>query len=193
LAKLTIDQFIRKLGQQQKNVQRVLLTALNRTTVILKRQVIKTHFSNVNSPGPRAVRKQSGKLQRSIRISQAVPENRGVTANMTIGTVYAKVHVARNKRGKTRITARRGKLAIPTRFARNASGVPIAPPRDPRWKPTHIVNNIIFGQAGGKSVPLFVLKKSVVVPQRISIAQDIVKPAQRIFKQQILREIKKIL
>ena len=194
MAKLTVEQFINKLGRQRRITQDILIDAVNRTTRILRRRVIDTHFNNSpRSPGARSVSKQSGRLQKSIVFSRAKPEGRlGVSADMRIGTKYATTHVARNRRGKKRITGK-GKLAIPTDFARNASGVPIAPPLDPRWKPTRIVNNIIFGQLGGREVPLFTLTKSVVVPQRISIARDIVKPGEDILKQQILRETKKIL
>jgi hypothetical protein len=112
---------------------------------------------------------------------------------MSIGTQYASTHVAQNRRRKQRIRGRRGKLAIPTDFARSASGVPVAPPRDPRWAPTKVVQNIIFGQLGGQEVPLFVLKDSVVVPQRISIVRDIIRPGEDILKEQIARETKNIL
>jgi len=166
--------------------------AVDRTTRILRRQIIAKHFTS--GPSPKSVKKQSGKLQKSIRFSKAKASGKlGVTADFTIGTKYATTHVARKNRGKKRITAKRGMLAIPTDFARNASGVPIAPPRDPRWAPTSIVNNIIFGQLGGSRVPLFVLKKSVVVPQRVSLFRDIIKPGEAILKQQILAETKKIL
>jgi hypothetical protein len=193
LAKITIERFIRKLGRQRKITEDVLRMAIDRTTRILRRKIIEQHFSNTSAPGARSVRKQSGKLQKSIRFSKAVPDGKGFSSTMTIGTKYASTHVAQNRRGKKRITGKKGLLAIPTRFARNAAGVPIAPPRDSRWKPTHIAGNIIFGQLGSQEVPLFVLKKSVVVPQRISIARDILKPGEEILKQQILRETKKIL
>ena len=193
MAKITIEQFIRKLGRQKSIVQDVLMKAMNRTTSILRRQVIEKHFNNTVASGARSVRKQSGKLQRSITVSKAFPIATGVEATMMIGTQYATTHVARGQPGKKRITGKRGFLAIPTRFARNAAGVPTAPPRDPRWAPTFIANNIIFGQLGTRQVPLFVLKKSVLVPQRVSVSRDIVQPGQNIFKQQILREIHKIL
>ena len=193
MAKITIDQFIRKLNNQKGITQDILTTAMNRTTRILRRLIVERHFNNTAGPGPRAVRRQSGKLQKSIRFSKAVPFSEGVASTMTIGTKYATTHVARHRRGKVRITAKRGFLAIPTRFARNAAGVPIAPPLDPRWAPTHIVKNIIFGQLGSSEVPLFVLKKSVLVPQRISIARDIIKPGEEILKQQILKETDRIL
>ncbi len=193
MAKITLDRFIRKLGRQKSITQDILLDAMNRTTRILRRKVIEKHFNNTSAPGARSVRKQSGKLQKSIRFSKAVPVGKGVAANLTIGTEYATTHVALIRRRKKRIRPKKGRfLAIPTRFARAASGVPIAPPLDPRWKPTSIVNGVIFGHVGTQRLPLFVLKTSVLVPQRISVARDIIKPGEEILKQQILRETKKL-
>ncbi|MHA2265757.1 MAG: hypothetical protein ACXAEN_25475 [Candidatus Thorarchaeota archaeon] len=158
----------------------------------MRKQIITKHFTR--GPAPKSVKKQSGKLQKSIRFSRAKPEgNLGATADLTIGTKYATTHIARKNRGKTRITAKRGKLAIPMAAARDSRGVPIAPPLDPRWAPTKIVENIIWGQVGGATEPLFVLKKSVVVPQRISLFRDIIRPGEVILKQQISAETKKIL
>ena len=192
MAKLTVEQFINKLGRQRRITQDLLMKAIDRTTRILRRQVIAKHFTN--GPSPKSVQKRSGKLQKSIRFSKAQPVgNLGAVASFTIGTKYATTHVARKNRGKKRITARGGALAIPTDFARNAAGVPIAPPLDPRWAPTSIVNGIIFGQLGGSRVPLFTLRKSVVVPQRVSLFRDIIKPGEAILKQQIQAETKKIL
>lgn len=194
MARLTVEQFIRKLGRQKRVTQEILTTAINRTTRILRKRVVEKHFSNnPRSPGSRSVSSNSGKLQKSIRFSKAQPVSGGSAANMTIGTKYATTHVALNRRRKKRITAKRGMLAIPTDFARTARGVPIAPPLDPRWAPTKIVKNVIFGHVGSQVVPLFVLKKSVVVPQRISVARDIVKPGEDILKEQIRRETDKIL
>jgi hypothetical protein len=189
---LTIEQFINKLGRQRRITQDILMKAVDRTTRILRKQVVTKHFTT--GPRPKSVKKQSGKLQKSIRFSKSKPVGRlGVTADFTIGTRYATTHVARRNRGKTRITGKRGLLAIPTDFARTPAGVPIAPPRDPRWAPTAVIGNIIFGRLGSSKVPLFVLKKSVVVPQRVSVFRDIIKPGEAILKQQIQLETKKIL
>tara|TARA_R110000772_G_scaffold267971_1_gene393525 strand:- start:3751 stop:4257 length:507 start_codon:yes stop_codon:yes gene_type:complete len=167
---------------------------MDRTTRILRKQVIQKNFNNTAAPGPRAVRKQSGKLQKSIRFSKARPRGKGVEADFTIGAKYATTHVGLKQRRKKRITAKGGgALAIPTDFARDARGVPIAPPLDARWKPTWIINDMIFGQLGGQAVPLFTLRKSVVVPQRISVLKDILTPGQEILRQQILAETDKIL
>ncbi len=194
MAKITIERFIRKLGRQRRITQDILLDAMNRTTRILRRKVVEKHFSNTTAPGLRSVRTQSGKLKKSIRISKAFAVGQGVAADLTIGTKYATTHVARQRRRKKTIRPKKGRyLAIPTGFARNAAGVPIAPPLDPRWAPTKIVKNIIFGQAGGQEVPLFVLKTSVVVLQRISILRDIIAPGEEILKNEILKETKKLL
>lgn len=192
MAKFTPEGFAKELERRGEKLTDVLIKAMNRTTVILRKQVINKHFSNVNRPTARAVRKQSGSLQKAIVFSRAKSEGGIVSASLQIKSRYGAVHVARDVKGTTRIQGRPF-LAIPTRFARNAAGVPIAPPRDPRWKPTHIANGIIFGNFHGVQVPLFTLKRSVVVPQRVSMQTDVIVPGKRIYIQQLSQEIKKVL
>lgn len=192
MARLTIEQYLRKLGRQRKITSDALRTAIDRTTRLLRKRVIAKHFTK--GPAPKSVAKRSGKLQKSIRFSRAKPVGQGFQADFTIGTQYATTHVARKNRGKVRITPKKRKfLAIPTDFARTPAGVPIAPPRDPRWAPTQVIGNVIFGHLGSSKVPLFVLKKSVTVPQRVSVLRDIIQPGEAILKQQIQIETKKIL
>lgn len=183
---------MKELQRKGKTLDDLMIKAMDRTTRILRRKVIEKHFSNTTAPSARAVRKQSGKLQRSITFSRAISVGGKVSANLRIGTKYGGIHVAKNKRTKTTISGRPF-LAIPTRFARDARGVPLAPPLDPRWKPTRIVNGIIFGQLGGSSVPLFTLRRSVEVPQRVSMERDVIKPGKQILIQQLSVEIKKVL
>ncbi len=192
MAKFTPVGFAKELERRGKKLDDVLIKAMNRTTVILRKQVIKKHFSNVSKPTARAVRKQSGSLQKSIVFSRAKSVGGIVSANLQIKSPYGGVHVARDVKGKTRIQGRPF-LAIPTRFARNAAGVPIAPPLDARWKPTRIANGIIFGSLGGVQVPLFTLRRSVIVPQRVSMQTDVIVPGKRIYIQQLSQEIKKVL
>jgi hypothetical protein len=121
-------------------------------------------------------------------------------ATFSISAPYAGVHIG--KRGtKTRITGKRGNLAIPTRFARNASGVPHGiGPRDSRFEikfvaKTRTGSKVMFGTVKGKKgvLPLFTLKKSVIVPTRVDVQGDIVKPAERIYKQQVQLGLRRAL
>ena len=78
-------------------------------------------------------------------------------------------------------------LAIPLAAAKTAAGVPRGRPLDGIWGPTFIAQGVIFGFSGGtkgtqsvKPIPLFALKRSVVVPRRVDPKKhllDWVKPA----------------
>jgi hypothetical protein len=192
LGKFTIEGFQKELTRKGRKLDDILIKALNRTTIILRKQVIRQHFNEQTRPTATAVRKQSGKLQKAIVFSRAKVVGGIVSADLKINRIYGGIHVAKGVKSTTTITGR-PVLAIPTRFARNAAGVPIAPPRDARWKPTHIAKGIIFGNLGGKQVPLFTLRRSVVIPQRVSMEQDVIVPGKRIYIQQLSQEIKTVL
>ena len=167
----------------------LLVNAMDRTLVATKARVIAKHLS-AKRTGKRSVRTQSGKLKSSIITTKAVRgPNSTVVATFTISSKYAKVHIGKHG-AVTRISARRNNLAIPTKFARSPSGVPLGSgPRDPRFnmKFTAITrkgSKVMFGtKSGGKKIlPLFTLRQSVIVPTRVDITQDIVRPAQALYK-----------
>jgi len=196
LAKFTPKQEARRMQNRLKKLNTLLLTAMNRTLPKVKKLVLSQHMNASPRATRTAVRKQSGKLRKSVTFTPAVRGVGGAVAVSTfrISAPYAGVHIG--KRGaKTRITARRGNLAIPTKFARYASGVPIGTgPRDPRFNikfvaKTRTGSKVMFGTMKGKSgvLPLFTLKRSVVVPTRIDTRKDIVRPAQAIYNR-IVRE-----
>ena len=181
-----------------KRVDKLKLTALNATLILLKRKVISQHLSGPT--GPTSVRRQSGTLKKSIQTTKATLK-RGrfgggsrAVAIFRFNTEYAGVHIG--KRGKrTKIRPKRGQfLAIPTKFARAASGKPLGGPRDPRWGRTFVAHDIIWGTRAGtkRPRPLFVLRDSVIVPQRVDIKQDIVKPGQKIYRQKIEAGLRRI-
>ena len=189
------------LERRMGRLKSLLVNAMDRTLVMTKQRVIERHLSAKRKKAARAVRKQSGNLQRSITTTKATRgANTTAVATFTISSKYAKVHIG--KRGaRTRITARGNNLAIPTKFARAASGEPLGiGPRDPRYniKFTAITrkgSKVMFGTRGGsdKILPLFTLRKSVVVPVRVDINQDIVRPAQALYKRLVKAGIGKAL
>ena len=99
------------------------------------------------------------------------------------------------------MSGKSGNLAIPTKFARLASGEPLGTgPRDPRYdiKFTAITrkgSKVMFGTRSGskKILPLFTLIKSVIVPTRVDINKDIVKPAQAMYKRLVTAGLGKAL
>lgn len=177
-----------------------MLDAMNQTVVITKKNLIVKHL-NEKRTKPNAVRKQSGRLQKSILTTKAT-RGRGTTAvaTFTINSPYAGVHIG--KRGaRTRITGRKGNLAIPTRFARRATGEPSGVgPRDPRFNIKYVAKTrkgtkVMFGTAAGSKnvVPLFTLVKSVVVPTRVDTQKDIVRPAESTYKRLVRQGLRKAL
>lgn len=195
MARVTPLQMVRKLQARRKRLQQLMVTALNKTLPLLKQRLIKTNLSAKPTATSHSIRRQSGKLQKSVTFSKATPAKGFSVATFTISASYAKVHIGNKFTGRTVIRPRGKFLAIPTRFARKKSGEPIAGPRDPRWGRTFVANDIIFGTLGkNKSVkPLFTLRTSVVVPQRVSVKRDIVKPAQQIYEQKIREGLPKAL
>jgi hypothetical protein len=179
----------------------LMVNAMDRTLTATKQRVITKHLSAKRKKAKRSVRKQSGKLQRSILTTKATQgKNFTAVASFTISSQYAKVHIG--KRGTvTRISSRGPHLAIPTKFARLPSGEPLgAGPRDPRYdiKFTAITrkgSKVMFGTRSGskKVVPLFTLRKSVVVPTRVDINKDIVQPAQAMYKRLVRQGIGRAL
>ncbi|MBM4286900.1 MAG: hypothetical protein FJ135_01910 [Deltaproteobacteria bacterium] len=118
--------------------------------------------------------RRSGTLARSTRPLKVRVEGSKVVGGLAFGAEYAKVHIGPS--GSTFTIRPRNKqfLAIPLPAARTAAGVPRGGPLDQIWGPTFISKGVIYGFSGGtrgsqndKPIPLFVLKRSVVVPRRV--------------------------
>lgn len=182
-----------------KKINRLKVSALNATLILLKRLVITKHLSGPT--GSSSVRRQSGKLKKSITTTKAVLQ-RGrfgggtkAVAIFRFNSEYAGIHIGKRGR-RTKIRPVRAQfLAIPTKFARSSSGRPLGPPRDPRWGRTFVAHDIIWGTRAGtkKPRPLFVLRDSVIVPQRIDVKKDIVKPGRAIYRRKIEEGLQRIL
>jgi hypothetical protein len=197
--KRTPKQEARLLKTRKKRILKLQVTALDATLKILKRKVINEHLKGPT--GAKTIRRQSGELIKSIQLGKARLE-RGrflggsrAVAIFRFNSKYAGIHIG--KRGtRTKIRPKRAQfLAIPTKFARARNGRPLGPPRDPRWGRTFVAHDIIWGtRAGTKSPrPLFVLRDSVIVPRRVDVKKDIVKPGQAIYKRKIEEGLARIL
>lgn len=186
------QQEARILRRRIREVQKLRLSALSLTLKELRKHVIDRHLSGPTTPT--SVRKQSGKLSRSIRLSKPSVSAGQAVATFTFTDPKAKVHIGKRGR-KTRIKPVRSQfLAIPTRYARRKSGEPFGGTSDPRWGSTYVFQNTIFGTKGRgrKTLPLFTLREQVVVPQRVDINIDIVKPGELIYKRHIEAGLKKV-
>jgi hypothetical protein len=137
--------------------------------------------------GPDRLARRTGTLARSTRPVKARLEGSKVTGGLAFGARYAGVHIG-PAGSKVTIRPRNKKfLAIPLPAAKTAAGVPRGRPMDGIWGPTFISKGVIFGFSGGtkgtqgeKPIPLFALKRSVVVPRRVDPKKhllDWVKPA----------------
>ena len=141
--------------------------------------------------------RRTGELVSSTRPLPTESGGGTVTGGVVVGAKYAVVHIG--PRGSTFTIRPKSKqfLAIPTDFAKTASGVAKGAPRDPIWGPTFIAKGIIFGYVGGQKaapegvrqrraagetmtkqqiIPLFILKSQVVVPRRIDMQLDVLDP-----------------
>lgn len=192
----TPRQEARVIRNRKKRIKKLQVTALDKTLIELKSLVIRRHLKGPTSAT--TIRRQSGELIKSIQLGKAVAgrgRKGGAVAVFKFTSKYAKIHIGKRGRSTT-IRPRRAKmLAIPTKFARARNGRPLGPPRDPRWGQTFVKNNTIFGiRAGTKRPrPLFQLRKSVVVPQRVDVKQDIVQPGQTIYRRKIEEGLRRIL
>lgn len=187
----TPRQQAQRIRSQIKKIDKLKVSALNVTLKLLKQIVIKQHLSGPT--GSKSVRRQSGKLKKSIVTTKAKLV-RGrffggskAVAIFRFNSEYAGIHIGKRGR-RTKIRPKTAQfLAIPTKFARASNGRPLGPPRDPRWGRTFVAHDIIWGTRAGTKHPrpLFVLRDSVIVPQRVDVKKDIVKPGQAIYKKKI--------
>ena len=118
--------------------------------------------------------RRTGTLARSTRPLQVRLEGSKVTGGLAFGAEYAGVHIGPAGSQVTIRPKNKKFLAIPLAAAKTAAGVARGGPLSGIWGPTFIAKGIIFGFSGGtkasksaKPIPLFVLKRSVVVPRRV--------------------------
>jgi hypothetical protein len=118
--------------------------------------------------------RRTGTLARSTRPKPVVLEGSKVVGGLAFGAKYAKVHIGPAGSGFTITPKNRQFLAIPLSAAKTAAGVARGGPLAGIWGPTFIAKGVIFGYSGGTKrtqsatpIPLFALKRSVVIPRRV--------------------------
>jgi len=189
----TIPQFVRELDKKREALDRLKIRAMNTTMKDLRQRLIARHFSGPTTPT--SIRRQSGALIRSIIIGRALIDTSGVSALLSFTNPHASIHIGKRGRGTRISPVRADHLAIPTSFARNAQQVPLGGPFSSKWMKTFVAGKTIFGRRRGDPTvrPLFTLRDSVIVPQRIDIQLDILNPAQEIYTQHLEAGLEKVL
>jgi len=140
--------------------------------------------------------RRTGALARSTRPLQVRLVGSKVTGGLAFGAKYAGVHIGPAGSQVTIRPKNKKFLAIPLPAAKTAAGVARGGPLDDIWGPTFIAKGIIFGFSGGTKgtqsktpIPLFVLKRSVVVPRRVHPKEHLLDWA----KPQFMADLSKIV
>ena len=173
---------IKGIDNLKKGVVRNLLN-LTRKYLRMGADILKTR--HMSGTSPTSVATMTGKLKRSVKVIEPEISGDKITGGISIGdssTPYARVHVGSPRGKTTTIKASPGKaLAIPTKFAKTARGVPRGKPLDPIWGITFIAQNMIWGYKRGtkreyvQPKPLFILTQVVRQRTRIDPKEDVVK------------------
>jgi hypothetical protein len=181
---------IKSLEQIELGIIGKAMKALNATNAKLQRKLINQHLSG---PGENSLARRSGSLARSIRPEPAMPEGGTlISAKLYAGAIYAKSHFGPRGSSITIRPTKKQYLAIPLSAAKTAAGVARGGPLDGIWGKTFIAKGIIFGYSGGtkasrsaEPIPLFVLKKSVVIKRRIDPKMDMIQWAKPVFTEEL--------
>jgi len=162
---ITLDQIIKLLSPK-------VVQVVKEHSVRLWQQVIVRHLTGGTTSD--RLGRRSGNLARSTRPIPVKMEGSKVTGGLSFGAEYAWTHIGPAGSQVTIRPKNKRFLAIPLAAAKTAAGVARGGPLSGIWGPTFIAKGVIFGFSGGtkasksaKPIPLFVLKRSVVVPRRI--------------------------
>jgi len=153
------------------------------------RQVVQEHSKRLwahtvsrhlaGGTGPDRLARRTGTLARGTKPLPVTLEGGKVTGGIGFSASYAGVHIG-PAGSKVTIRPKNKKfLAIPLAAAKTAAGVARGGPLDGIWGPTFIAKGVIFGFKKGTKkehknpIPLFVLKRSVVVPRRVDPDQHL--------------------
>lgn len=179
--------FIRKL----ENVQTVLADVV-RQQAIKMRERIKRRFLSGTQTGPKKLAKRSGALFNATVVGKSTRTANEVSTNVDVRKRYASLHIGIAGRANFIRPKKSKALAIPLRAARDARGVPKGGPLSPQFQPSFISGGVIYKRdpTNAASVtPLFILKNSVIVRTRISLENDIQRPAVKPFEIAVARAV----
>jgi hypothetical protein len=162
---VSLDKIIKGLAPK---VKKVVQDHSNR----LHAHVVERHLAG--GTGADRLARRSGTLARGTRPMPVKMAGSVVTGGLAFGAEYAGVHIGPAGSSMTIRPKNKKFLAIPLAAAKTAAGVPRGRPLSGIWGPTFIAKGVIFGFSGGTKgtqsktpIPLFVLKRSVVVPRRV--------------------------
>lgn len=192
MSKITGDgDAYKNFGDLPENLKKKIKKIFNINSAEMQRYLREQRLTGGTSDTQLGVR--SGQLRGSVRIIGAHEEGTSIKAGVSVGTVYARVHVG-PKGQQTTIRPKHGQyLAIPLEAAKTAAGVARGSPRYGPWTETFVArskkgNLIIFGKklsyqgvkvggvrvkglairrVGQNIIPLFVLKREVTIKARI--------------------------
>jgi len=205
---------IASLSAMEKNLVDKVVGVLNKTLAGMVRKLQTQHLTGGTTDN--ALGKRSGTLSREIIPTPAHSEMGTpmvITATVHAGVKYATVHFGPRGTSVTIRPKNKQFLAIPTDFAKTPAGVAKGGPLDPIWGPTFVNKGVIFGYQGGQRgvtegvrqraaagqavkkgeiIPLFILKKSVVVKRRIDPHIDLVLWAKPKFLADLKKEALKV-
>jgi hypothetical protein len=204
---------IANLEKLEKSLVDKVVGVLNKTLANVVRKLQTQHLTGGTTDN--ALGKRSGTLSREIIPTPAHPEMGTplITATIHAGVKYAAVHFGPRGTAVTLRPKNKQFLAIPTDFAKTPAGVAKGGPLDPIWGPTFINKGVIFGYHGGQRgvtegirqrnaagqtvkkgeiIPLFILKKSVVVKRRIDPHIDLILWAKPKFLADLKKEALKV-
>ena len=183
----TLDRIVSQLESRVMDV-------VNKHSKKLWRITVSEHMAGPT--GSSSVEKRTGKLARSVRAIPAYTQGGRVIGGEMIGEKYGRVHIG--PRGSTFIIRPKNRqfLTIPLDAAKTGAGVARAGATSSIWGPTFIAKGIIFGYSGGTKgtaskspIPLFVLKRQVVVPRRIDPNLDLLAKV----KPDFIADLKKVV
>jgi hypothetical protein len=205
---------IESLTALEKNLMKQVAGVLNKTLASVVRKLQTQHLTGGTTDS--ALGKRSGTLSREIIPTPAQAEAAAptlITAAVHAGVKYAAVHFGPRGTAVTITPKNKQFLAIPTDFAKTPAGVAKGGPLDSIWGPTFINKGVIFGYHGGQKgttegvrqraaagqtvkkgeiIPLFILKKSVVVKRRIDPHIDLILWAKPKFLADLKKEALKV-
>ncbi|MBW1953954.1 MAG: hypothetical protein JRI66_12900 [Deltaproteobacteria bacterium] len=163
---------IKNLDQLIKKLAPTVMKVVEKHSLRMQAHAVSRHLTG--GTGTDRLARRTGTLARSTRALKARLQGSKVTGGIAFGTKYAKVHIGPSSTKFTIRPKTRKFLAIPLPAAKTAAGVPRGRPLDGIWGPTFIAKGVIFGYSGGtkgtqsaKPIPLFALKRSVVIPRRV--------------------------
>lgn len=186
---------IKTLEEMISGLEGKVTEVVRKHSVRLWRITVQQHMAGPTSST--SVSKRTGTLARGVSAEEPKSIGGVITGGIKIASKYARTHIG--PKGSSVIIKPKTKqfLAIPLQAAKTAAGVARGGPRSGIFGPTFIAKGIIFGYSGGTKkstgghiIPLFVLKKQVIIPRRIDPRLDLLKKIEKGFKEDLKQAIK---